>query len=73
MVTDDSSAATPCGKPTYTAADLSIRHDFANDQVVVELADHDGDGFILRIEPGPALELALRLAAVVARLRRIET
>jgi hypothetical protein len=73
MADRDTTSAAPCGKPAYEPADLSIRADHSAGQVVVELIDPVGDGFMLRVEPGPALELALRIVATVAKLRRIES
>jgi hypothetical protein len=72
MVANDSSAADLRGKPTYEPAEVSVRADHSARQVVVELVDLDAAGVELRLAPEQGLELALRLAAAVARLLRIE-
>jgi hypothetical protein len=40
--------------------------------VVLEVTDNAGEGFEMRVEPEQGLKLALRLAACVAKLMRVE-
>jgi hypothetical protein len=64
--------AEPLGGKAFAPASITVRSDARIIAVVVELVDEDGAGIELRISPHQALEAALRIAASVAKLMRIE-
>lgn len=59
------------GVVELVAADIIITADHAFDAIKLELVDANGDGIETLLDYALALDLALRLAAACARLRRL--
>jgi hypothetical protein len=74
MATNDSSGRNPAGNPTITeieAADVGVRPEFDLNAVELEVTDQDGKGFRTLLGWEQGLDLALRVAVAVTRLRGI--
>jgi hypothetical protein len=72
MATDESSRRNPSGNPAITdieAAHVGVRPEFDLNAVELEITDQDGEGALLGWEQG--MDLALRVAVAVTRLRGI--
>jgi hypothetical protein len=69
MADTDSTPAVSRGN--LQVADLIVRADHAERAVVLEVRGPDDDGVQLALSPERALEVALRVAAAVAKLMRL--
>ena len=74
MATDNSSWRNPSGNPVITdaeAAHVGVRPEFDLNAVGLEITDQDGEGFRTLLGWEQAMDLALRIAVAVMRLRGI--
>jgi hypothetical protein len=74
MVTDDSNARSPGGKPTIQSiepATVTVQPDFDVGGVSLEIADQDGAGFKTLFDLNDALDATMKLIGAVHRLRRL--
>jgi hypothetical protein len=74
MATDESSARNPSGNPTITdieAAHVAVGPQFDLNAVELEVVDQDGAGFRALLGWEQGMDLALRVAVAVIRLRGI--
>jgi hypothetical protein len=74
MATDDSSGRNPSGNPTITdleAAHVGVRAEFDLNAVELEITNQDGAGFRILLGWEQGMDLALRIAVAVTRLRGI--
>jgi hypothetical protein len=74
MATDDSSGRNPSGNPATTdveAAHVGVRPDFDLNAVELEITNQDGEGFRTLLGWEQGIDLALRVAVAVTRLRGI--
>jgi hypothetical protein len=74
MAIDDSSGRNPSGNPTITdieAAHVGVRPEFDLNAVELEVTDQDGKGFRTLLGWEQGVDLALRVAVAMTRLRGI--
>jgi hypothetical protein len=74
MATDDSSGRNPSGNPVITdveAAHVGVRPEFDLNAVELEVTDQDGKGFRSLLGWEQGIDLPLRVAVAVTRLRGI--
>jgi hypothetical protein len=74
MATHDSSGRNPSGNPAITdieTAHLGVRAEFDLNAVELELTDQNGEGFRTLLGWEQGMDLALRVAVAVTRLRGI--
>jgi hypothetical protein len=73
MAADDLSAAGLRGNTPFHIADLVVTADHAARRVVLEVHDPDADdGVEIAMPADQAFEVALKIVAAIAKLRRIE-
>jgi hypothetical protein len=74
MALDESSGRNPSGNPAITdieAAHVGVRPEFDLNAVELEVTDQDGRGFRTLLGWEQGLDLALRVAVALTRLRGI--
>ena len=74
MATDESSGRNPSGNPAIAdieAAHIGVRPEFDLNAVELEITDQDGEGFRVLLGWEQGMDLALRVAVAVTRLRGI--
>jgi len=74
MATDDSSGRNPSGNPSIIdieAAHVGVRPEFDLNAVELEVTDQEGKGFRTLLGWEQGMDLALRIAVAVTRLRGI--
>ena len=74
MATNDSSGRNPSGNPTITdieATHIGVRSEFDLNAVELEVTDQNGEGFRTLLGWEQGLDLALRVAVAVTRLRGV--
>jgi hypothetical protein len=74
MATDDSSGRKPSGNPTITdieATHVGVRPEFDLKALELEVVDQDGEGFRALLGWEHGINLALRVAVAVTRLRSV--
>ena len=74
MATEDSSGRNPSGNPAIIdieAAYIGVRPEFDLNAVELEVSDQDGQGFRTLLGWEQGMDLALRVAVAVIRLRGI--
>jgi hypothetical protein len=76
MATDDSSGRNPSGNPAITdieAAHVGVRPEFDLNAIELEVTDQGGKGFRTLLGWEQGMDVALRVAVAVTRLRGIAT
>lgn len=74
MVTDETSGRNPSGNPAITyleAVHIGVRPEFDLNAVELEVTDQNGDGFQTLLGWEQGIDLAIRVAVAVTRLRGI--
>jgi hypothetical protein len=74
MANDDSSGRNPSGNPAITdveAAHIGVRPEFDLNAVELVVTDQNGEGFSILLGGEQGIDLALRIAVAVTRLRGI--